>query len=85
MYVASDNALKIEDPSLENSGHYSCSALNDVGSALARSHLVIYDPKDFGPKVRKARLFFLFSLFIYVHITECPRIVLCWGPRKKPY
>ena len=48
---ASDNALKIEDPSLENSGHYSCSALNDVGSALARSHLVIYDPDDFGPKV----------------------------------
>lgn len=47
MYVASDNALKIEDPSLENSGHYSCSALNDVGSALARSHLVIYDPDDF--------------------------------------
>ena len=58
MYVASDNALKIEDPSLENSGHYSCSALNDVGSALARSHLVIYDPEDFGPKVRKGRLFF---------------------------
>ena len=59
MYVASDNALKIEEPSLENSGHYSCSALNDVGSALARSHLVIYDPDDFGPKVRTARLFFL--------------------------
>ena len=53
MYVASDNALKIEDPSLDNSGHYSCSALNDVGSALARSHLVIYDPEDFGPKVLK--------------------------------
>ena len=50
MYVASDNALKIEDPSLQNSGHYSCSALNGVGSALARSHLVIYDPSDFkGP------------------------------------
>lgn len=50
MYVASDNALKIEDPSLENSGHYSCSALNGVGSALARSHLLIYDPLDFkGP------------------------------------
>ena len=48
MYVASDGALKIEDPSLENSGHYACSALNDVGSAIARSHLVIYDPKDFG-------------------------------------
>ena len=47
MYVASDNALKIEEPSLKNSGHYSCSALNDVGSALARSHLVIYDPEDF--------------------------------------
>ena len=50
MYVASDNALKIEDPSFKNSGHYSCSALNEVGSALARSHLVIYDPKDFVEK-----------------------------------
>lgn len=47
MYVASDHALKIEDPSLENSGHYSCSALNDVGSTLARSHVVIYNPLDF--------------------------------------
>ena len=47
MYVASDNALKIEDPSLENSGHYSCSALNDVGSALARSHVLVFDPADF--------------------------------------
>ena len=48
MYVASDNALKIEEPSFANSGHYSCSALNEVGSALARSHLVIYDPNDFA-------------------------------------
>ena len=48
MYVASDNALKIEEPSFGNSGHYSCSALNEVGSALARSHLVIYDPNDFA-------------------------------------
>ena len=48
MYVASDNALKIEEPSFGNSGHYSCSALNEVGSTLARSHLVIYDPNDFA-------------------------------------
>ena len=46
MYVAGDNALKIETPTLANSGHYSCSALNDVGSTIARSHLVIYDPSD---------------------------------------
>jgi hypothetical protein len=46
MYVASDGGLKIEDPSLQNSGHYTCSALNDVGSAIARSHLVIYDSED---------------------------------------
>lgn len=58
MYVASDNALKIEDPSLENSGHYSCSALNDVGSALARSHLVIYDPADFATKNTTRELFY---------------------------
>lgn len=43
MYVASDGALKIEGPSLNASGHYVCSAVNSVGAALARSHLVIYD------------------------------------------
>ncbi len=48
MYVASDGALKIEEPGMENSGHYACSALNEVGSAMARSHLVIYDPQDFN-------------------------------------
>ena len=47
MYVASDGALKIEDPTIENSGHYVCSTLNNVGASIARSHLVIYDKKDF--------------------------------------
>ena len=42
MYVTSEGALKIEEPRVENSGHYVCTAMNVVGSALARSHLVIY-------------------------------------------
>ena len=48
MYVASDGALKIENPTLENSGHYVCSTLNVVGASIARSHLVIYDKNDFN-------------------------------------
>jgi hypothetical protein len=47
MYVASDGALKIEDPTIENSGHYVCSTLNIVGASIARSHLVIFDETDF--------------------------------------
>jgi hypothetical protein len=47
MYVTSDGALKIEDPKVENSGHFVCTALNVVGAAIARSHLVVYDPAGF--------------------------------------
>jgi hypothetical protein len=47
MYMAQDGSLKIENPTLQNSGHYTCTALNAVGSTLARSHVVIFDPKDF--------------------------------------
>ena len=46
MYVTSDGALKIEEPvSAENSGHFACTALNVVGAAIARSHLVVFDAK----------------------------------------
>ena len=45
MYVTSDGALKIEEPvSVENGGHFACTALNVVGAAIARSHLVVFDP-----------------------------------------
>ena len=46
MYVTSDGALKIEEPvSAENGGHFACTALNVVGAAIARSHLVVFDAK----------------------------------------
>ena len=49
MYVTSDGALKIEEPvSAENGGHFACTALNVVGAAIARSHLVVFDPKTAG-------------------------------------
>ena len=54
MYVTSDGALKIEDPKVGNSGHFVCTALNVVGSAIARSHLVIFDPADFGSAKNKS-------------------------------
>ena len=56
MYVASDGALKIEDPTIENSGHYVCSTLNTVGASIARSHLVIFDENDFTSKKNISQL-----------------------------
>ncbi len=47
MYVTSDGALKMEAATVANSGHYACAAANAVGAALARSHLVVFDPQDF--------------------------------------
>ena len=47
MYVTSDGALKIESPEVGDSGHYACAAVNEVGSAIARSHLVVFNPEDF--------------------------------------
>jgi hypothetical protein len=32
---------------VDNSGHYTCTALNAVGSTLARSHVVVFDTTDF--------------------------------------
>ena len=49
MYVTSDGALKIEEPvTVENSGHFACTALNVVGAAIARSHLVVFEPAKAG-------------------------------------
>ena len=66
MYVTSDGALKIEEPiSVENGGHFACTALNVVGAAIARSHLVVFDPahanssttaSDASAGLEKARL-----------------------------
>ena len=45
--VNHDGSLVIEHTTLENSGHYTCTVVNEVGSTMARSHLVVYDPSDF--------------------------------------
>ena len=50
VYVTADGSLKIKDPIVENSGRYTCSVVNDVGAAMARSHLLVYDPSEFGLK-----------------------------------
>ncbi len=31
---------------------YACAAVNTVGAAFARSHLVVFDPKDFQVRVK---------------------------------
>jgi hypothetical protein len=41
--VLSDGTLKIGASEVDNSGQYACVVVNEVGSAMARSHLLIYD------------------------------------------
>ena len=41
--ILSDGTLKIGSTNVENTGHYACVVVNEVGSAMARSHLFIYD------------------------------------------
>ncbi len=41
--VLSDGTLKIGSANVANRGHYACVVVNEVGSAMARSHLLVYD------------------------------------------
>ena len=45
--VTKDGSLVISSTSVEHTGHYTCSVANEVGSAITRSHLLVYDPSDF--------------------------------------
>ncbi|XP_040567961.1 immunoglobulin superfamily DCC subclass member 4-like [Lepeophtheirus salmonis] len=44
--VLRDGSLIIKDPQVKDTGHYVCSSLNSVGSALSRSYLTVYDPSS---------------------------------------
>ena len=44
--ILSDGTLKIVNSDVDNTGHYACVVINEVGSAMARSHLLIYDSKS---------------------------------------
>ena len=46
--ITKDGSLVIESTEVEQSGHYTCSVANEVGSAIARSHVLVYDPRDFN-------------------------------------
>lgn len=41
--VNGDGSLEIINPQVSHSGHYTCSSTNEVGSAIARANLVVYD------------------------------------------
>ena len=41
VHVTGDGCLKIREPDLENSGRYTCNVVNDVGAAMATSHLLV--------------------------------------------
>lgn len=39
-------ALFLSNPSLEDGGHFACIALNEVGSAMTRAQVIVYDPNN---------------------------------------
>eukprot|EP00094_Tigriopus_californicus_P011303 TCALIF_10910-PA protein Name:"Similar to ROBO2 Roundabout homolog 2 (Homo sapiens)" AED:0.22 eAED:0.24 QI:0/0.2/0/1/0.4/0.5/6/0/1001 len=41
--VNGDGSLEIINPQVSHSGHYTCSSTNEVGSAIARANLLVYD------------------------------------------
>ena len=43
----SSNSLVIQQPKVEDGGHYACFGVNSVGSVTSRSHLFAYDTEDF--------------------------------------
>ena len=46
--VSEDGSLFLVSATEDDTGHYTCSVINEVGSAIARSHVLVYDPKDFS-------------------------------------
>ena len=48
VYVTGDGCLKIRDPVEENSGMYTCTVVNDVGAAMAMSHVTIISSDKMG-------------------------------------
>ena len=45
--VSQTGSLLIQEPRVEDSGHFACFGLNTVGSVVTRSHLFAYDTDDF--------------------------------------
>jgi hypothetical protein len=54
--ILSDGTLRIPSAEMENTGHYSCTVVNEAGSAMARSHLLVYD-QMFGYKSIEADIY----------------------------
>ena len=46
VYVTGDGCLKIREPVEENSGMYTCTVVNDVGAAMALSHVQVVDAES---------------------------------------
>ena len=45
--VSEEGSLFLVSATENDTGFYTCTVINDVGSAIARSHVLVYDPKDF--------------------------------------
>ena len=46
VYVTGDGCLNIREPVEENSGMYTCTVVNDVGAAMALSHVQVVDTES---------------------------------------
>lgn len=47
LQVSEDGSLFIVSAQVQDSGYYTCTTLNEVGSAVARTHVLVYDSQDF--------------------------------------
>lgn len=45
--VSEDGSLFVVSAQESDSGFYTCNAINEVDTVIARSHVLVYDPKDF--------------------------------------
>ena len=45
--VSEDGSLYLAAATEKDTGYYTCTVVNTVGSVVARTHVLVYDPKDF--------------------------------------
>ncbi|XP_023348547.1 roundabout homolog 1, partial [Eurytemora carolleeae] len=56
VYVTADGSLKIKQAVVENTGRFVCTAVNEVGAAMAQSHVLVYDSSEIGQKMSAAHI-----------------------------
>ena len=59
------------DPVSENSGRYTCSVVNEVGAAMAMSHVTIISSDNIGGNMTQGKTKFLSRICFTVGQSRC--------------